>query len=70
MGFGGPDRLAARETRNTAPGRGEVAVRVMAAAVNPVDRKLYADPDYTQLLHHQRGHDLFGGHAVTPVQGR
>ena len=47
-GFGGPDRLAARETRTAAPGKGEVAVRIMAAAVNPVDRKLYADPDYTR----------------------
>ena len=47
-GFGGPDRLAARQTRNAAPQKGEVAVRIMAAAVNPFDRKLYADPDYTR----------------------
>ncbi len=46
-GFGGPDKLERVGTEPRAPGKGEVAIRVRAAAVNPVDRKLYADPEHT-----------------------
>ncbi len=47
-GFGNPDKLEQRPTESRAPARGEVVVRVMAAGVNPVDRKLYASADYTR----------------------
>jgi len=41
--FGGPDLFEAREVERPSPGPGEVLVRVLATAVNPVDAKLRAD---------------------------
>jgi NADPH:quinone reductase len=40
--FGGPEVLELREVEVGAPGPGEVLVDVRAAAVNPIDQKLYS----------------------------
>lgn len=40
--FGGPEVLAVVEEPVPAPGPGEVTIRVRAAAVNPIDYKLYS----------------------------
>jgi len=39
-GYGGSDRLHARERPDPTPGAGEILVRVRAAGVNPVDWKI------------------------------
>jgi NADPH2:quinone reductase len=40
--FGGPDVFELREVDRPEPGPGQILVRVMASAVNPVDAKLRA----------------------------
>lgn len=47
-GYGDPAKLKTVNEDPGIPGRGEVAVRVRAAAVNPLDTKRYTDPDYVQ----------------------
>src|SRR3712207_1463469 len=47
--FGGPDLFEAREVERPSPGPGEVLVRIVATAVNPVDAKLRADGSWAGL---------------------
>lgn len=47
--FGGPDLFEAREVERPAPGPGEILVRVVATAVNPVDAKLREDGSWAGL---------------------
>ena len=77
--FGGPDVLEVGETDRPVPGAGEVLVRVLAAGVNPADRKvrsgfvtLFGDPPFT-LGHEfsgvvaETGDEVYGW--VTPPRG-
>src|SRR5271154_3032646 len=38
--YGGPEQLRLDEVRQPEPGRGQIRVRVRAAAANPMDRKI------------------------------
>ena len=47
--FGGPDVLELRDVDRPEPGPGQILVRVIASAVNPVDAKLRADGNWANL---------------------
>src|SRR5688572_16784732 len=47
--FGGPDVFELREVDRPEPGPGQILVRVMASAVNPVDAKLRANGSWANL---------------------
>jgi NADPH2:quinone reductase len=47
--FGGPDVFELREVDRPMPGPGQLLVRVIASAVNPVDAKLRADGSWAKM---------------------
>ena len=47
--FGGPELFELREVERPQPGAGELLVRIIASAVNPVDAKLRADGSWAKL---------------------
>lgn len=65
--FGGPEVLTLRELPDPAPGAGEVAVRVEAAGVNPIDWKLRSGARASGALTRPRIPGADGGGTVTAV---
>ena len=48
--FGGADLFELRDVERPEPGPRDILVRIMAAAVNPVDAKIGADGSWAQLV--------------------
>jgi NADPH:quinone reductase-like Zn-dependent oxidoreductase len=75
--YGGPELMHLDEVEPPVPGKGQVLVRVLAAAANPMDWKFRnGDSRLMTGRHFPRGvgNDFAGtvvavGEGVTPVQG-